>query len=106
MKVPAFLGSSFAYLGGFETVAKLDAGKYAGMSGDEKLAYALGCIVIAGLLYLVLALLFKMLSNPLTTTTKAPRAAEAHCSRIPSRVPRHESDPFCAPITADIEVSS
>ena len=42
MKVPAFLGSSFAYLGGFETVAKLDAGKYAGMSGDEKLAYALG----------------------------------------------------------------
>ena len=25
------------------------------------------------------------LSNPLTTTTKAPRAAEAHCSRIPSR---------------------
>ena len=26
MKVPAFLGSSFAYLGGFETVAKLDAG--------------------------------------------------------------------------------
>ena len=31
MKVPAFLGSSFAYLGGFETVAKLDAGKYAGM---------------------------------------------------------------------------
>ena len=45
MKVPAFLGSSFAYLGGFETVAKLDAGKYAGMSGDEKLAYALGGIV-------------------------------------------------------------
>ena len=61
MKVPAFLGSSFAYLGGFETVAKLDAGKYAGMSGDEKLAYALGGIVIAGLLYLVLALLFKVL---------------------------------------------
>ena len=61
MKVPAFLGSSFAYLGGFETVAKLDAGKYAGMSGDEKLAYALGGIVIAGLLYLVLALLFKLL---------------------------------------------
>ena len=61
MKVPAFLGSSFAYLGGFETVAKLDAGRYAGMSGEEKLAYALGGIVIAGLLYLVLALLFKVL---------------------------------------------
>jgi uracil permease len=60
LKVPAFLGSSFAYLGGFEAVAQLDAGKYASMSGDEKLAYALGGIVVAGALYLVLALLFKL----------------------------------------------
>ena len=60
LKVPAFLGSSFAYLGGFEAVAQLGAGKYAGMSGDEKLAYALGGIVVAGALYLVLALLFKV----------------------------------------------
>ena len=61
LKVPAFLGSSFAYLVGFETVANLNSGKYAGMSGEEKLAYALGGVVIAGLLYLVLALLFKLL---------------------------------------------
>ena len=60
LKVPAFLGSSFAYLGGFEAVARLNSGKYADMSGDEKLAYALGGVVIAGALYLVLALLFKM----------------------------------------------
>lgn len=60
LKVPAFLGSSFAYLGGFEAVAQLNAGKYANMSGDEKLAYALGGVVVAGLLYLVLALLFKV----------------------------------------------
>ncbi len=60
-KVPAFLGSSFAYLGGFEAVANLDAGKYGTMSGDEKLAYALGGVVVAGLLYLVLALLFKLI---------------------------------------------
>lgn len=60
LKVPAFLGSSFAYLGGFEAVANLDAGKYAVMSADDKLAYALGGIVVAGLLYLVLALLFKL----------------------------------------------
>ena len=59
-KVPAFLGSSFAFLGGFEAVAKLDSGMYAGMSGEEKLPYALGGIVIAGGLYLVLALLFKL----------------------------------------------
>ena len=58
-KVPAFLGSSFAYLGGFSTVATMPA--YEGLDPETKLAYALGGIVIAGLLYLVLALLFKML---------------------------------------------
>ena len=59
-KVPAFLGSSFAFLGGFEAMSKLNAGIYADMSQQDKLSYALGGIVIAGLLYLVLALLFKM----------------------------------------------
>ena len=29
LKVPAFLGSSFAFLGGFASVAALDTGKYA-----------------------------------------------------------------------------
>ena len=60
LKVPAFLGSSFAFLGGFEAVAKLDVSKFATMTGEEKLPYALGGIVIAGGLYLVLALLFKL----------------------------------------------
>ena len=58
-KVPAFLGSSFAYLGGFSTVATMPA--YEGLDPETKLAYALGGSVIAGLLYLVLALLFKVL---------------------------------------------
>ena len=58
-KVPAFLGSSFAYLGGFAAVAELNSGIYAGMSGQEKLPYALGGIVVAGLLYLALAGLIK-----------------------------------------------
>ena len=49
-KVPAFLGSSFAFLGGFEAVAQLDAGKFATMTGEEKLPYALGGVVVAGLL--------------------------------------------------------
>ena len=60
LKVPAFLGSSFAFLGGFETVSKLDQGIYANMPADEKLQYACGGIVVAGLLYLVLALLVKV----------------------------------------------
>ncbi len=59
-KVPAFLGSSFAFLGGFATVANLDTGKYAGMAPAEKLAYASGGIVVAGALYLVLALIIRL----------------------------------------------
>lgn len=59
-RVPAFLGSSFAFLGGFATVANLNTGKYANMTYGEKLPYACGGIVVAGLLYLVLALIFKL----------------------------------------------
>lgn len=60
MKVPAFLGSSFAFLGGFATVANLDTGIFADMTYGEKLPYACGGIVVAGLLYLVLALIIKI----------------------------------------------
>jgi diacylglycerol kinase len=55
MKVPAFLGSSFAFLGGFFTIANLRTGMYAQMGANEKAAYACGGIVVAGALYLVLA---------------------------------------------------
>ncbi len=61
MKVPAFLGSSFAFLGGFSTVAELDTGIFAGMSYGEKLPYACGGVVVAGALYLVLALIIKVI---------------------------------------------
>ena len=60
LKVPAFLGSSFAFLGGFYTVANLDSGMYAGIGANEKAAYACGGIVVAGVLYLVAALIFKL----------------------------------------------
>lgn len=59
-KVPAFLGSSFAFLGGFYTVANLNTGIYADMSANDKAAYACGGIVIAGLFYLIVALIFKI----------------------------------------------
>ncbi len=61
LKVPAFLGSSFAFLGGFQTVAQLDTGIFAGMSMGEKLPYACGGIVVAGALYLILALIIKLI---------------------------------------------
>ena len=60
LKVPAFLGSSFAFLGGFSTVANLDTGIFADMTMGEKLPYACGGIVVAGLLYLILALVIKL----------------------------------------------
>ncbi len=59
-KVPAFLGSSFAFLGGFATVASLDTGMYAAMSANEKASYACGGVVVAGLLYLALALVIRI----------------------------------------------
>ena len=59
-KVPAFLGSSFAFLGGFYTVANLNNGIYAEMGVNEKAAYACGGVVVAGLLYFVLAGIIKL----------------------------------------------
>jgi uracil permease len=60
MKVPAFLGSSFAFLGGFYTMAAMDSGIYVAMEPAEKLQYACGGIFIAGLLYVVLAAIVKL----------------------------------------------
>ncbi len=59
-RVPAFLGSSFAFLGGFATIQAMDTGIFADMSNADKLSYACGGIVVAGLLYLVLALVIRL----------------------------------------------
>ena len=59
-KVPAFLGSSFAFLGGFATIANLDTGVFADMSNADKLSYACGGIVVAGLLYLILGNIIRL----------------------------------------------
>ena len=60
-KVPAFLGSSFAFLGGFAIVAPklLDANGEATIPNVEMLPYACGGVVAAGLLYIVMAGLIK-----------------------------------------------
>ena len=61
-KVPAFLGSSFAFLGGFGIVAPklLDANGEATIANTEMLPYACGGVVAAGLLYIVMAGLIKV----------------------------------------------
>ena len=60
MKVPAFLGSSFAFLGGFAAMGAMDSGIYATMEASEKLQYACGGIMVAGLLYVVMAAIIKI----------------------------------------------
>ena len=55
-KVPAFLGSSFAFLGGYAAIAPmLEDG-----SANPLLPYACFGVAVAGLVYLVLAGLFKV----------------------------------------------
>ena len=58
MKVPAFLGSSFAFLGGYAAVAPLDGAN--GMTQKELLPYACLGVACAGLVYLVLAGIIKL----------------------------------------------
>lgn len=53
-RVPAFLGSSFAFLGGFSAVAPRLAD---GSANLEMLPYACGGVAIAGLVYVLLSLL-------------------------------------------------
>ena len=57
MKVPAFLGSSFAFLGGYAAVKEFGVGL--GMTEGVALTYACVGVFFAGLLYFVLAALFK-----------------------------------------------
>lgn len=58
-KVPAFLGSSFAFLGGYATIAPLLED---GSSNVEMLPYACFGVACAGLLYFVMAALIKLFS--------------------------------------------
>ena len=51
-KIPAFLGSSFAFIGGYNAIRALG-------TGDETLPYACFGVACAGLVYLVLAFFFK-----------------------------------------------
>ena len=61
-KVPAFLGSSFAFIGGYAAVAPMlpDAAGEATIPNLEMLPYACCGVALAGLLYVVLSALFKV----------------------------------------------
>ena len=56
MKVPAFLGSSFAFLGGYAAIVSM--GEAQGLSVTESLPYACIGVFSAGIIYFILAGLF------------------------------------------------
>ena len=58
-KVPAFLGSSFAFLGGYGAIAPLLAD---GSSNLEMIPYACFGVVCAGMVYIVFSILIKVFS--------------------------------------------
>ena len=58
MRVPAFLGSSFAFIGGYAAVVEIGAAR--GLDQAASLPYACIGVFFAGLMYLVLATLFKL----------------------------------------------
>ena len=58
MKVPAFLGSSFAFLGGYFAITAATSSY--GVTGTELLPYACFGVACAGMMYLIVAALFKV----------------------------------------------
>ena len=61
-KIPVFLGSSFAFLGGYFTVVATGISEY-GLTQRQALPYACVGVACAGLLYLVLALICKAVGS-------------------------------------------
>ena len=59
-KVPAFLGSSFAFLGGYATIAPLADASGNAMDNSGLLPYACFGVACAGLVYLLLSLLIRL----------------------------------------------
>lgn len=57
MKVPAFLGSSFAFIGGYLSIVEM--GKSYDLTASQSLPYACIGVACAGFLYFILAGLFK-----------------------------------------------
>lgn len=59
-KVPVFLGSSFAFLGGYFAIAPMADGAGNAMNNAKLLPYACFGVACAGLVYLLLSLLIKL----------------------------------------------
>ena len=105
-KVPVFLGSSFAFLVGIGLITNPEIGVFAGeaMEQTEKLAYATGGIMIAGFLYLILALLVKIVGvktfmKYLPTVVTAPTVILIGVMLAPFAISQSANNLFLAILT-------
>ena len=80
-KVPAFLGSSFAFLGGYAAVAPMAKD---GTANKEMLPYACLGVACAGLIYLILAALIKAVGINKIMKLFPPVVTDYHCYRFRS----------------------
>ena len=106
---PVFLGSSFAFMVGIRLITDPYAGPFAGtgMEQAEKLAYATGGIMVAGLLYLLLALLIKFVGvrafmKYLPTVVTAPTVILIGIMLAPFAINQSAGNIFLAVITIAI----
>jgi len=103
---PVFLGSSFAFMVGIRLITDDVTGPFAGMgyTQPERLAYATGGIMVAGLLYLVLAGVVKLVGvktfmKYLPTVVTAPTVILIGVMLAPFAINQSAGNLFLAIIT-------
>jgi len=106
---PVFLGSSFAFMVGIRLITDTEAGPFAGtgMAQAEMLAYATGGIMVAGGLYLVLALVIKLVGvkkfmKYLPTVVTAPTVILIGIMLAPFAINQSAGNIFLAVVTIAI----
>ncbi|MCL2202056.1 MAG: uracil-xanthine permease [Oscillospiraceae bacterium] len=109
---PVFLGSSFAFMVGIRLITDPYAGPFAGrgMAQPEMLAYATGGIMVAGVLYLVLALVIKLVGvkafmKYLPTIVTAPTVILIGVMLAPFAINQSAGNMFLAIITIAIIIA-
>ena len=110
-RVPAFLGSSFAFLVGIQLITDPYTGLFAGtgMAQQEKLAYATGGILVSGMVYVLFALLIRVIGvkkfmQYLPPTVTAPTVILIGIMLAPFAISQSSNNLLLALITLGIVV--
>ena len=93
-KVPAFLGSSFAYLGGFSIVAPMlaDANGNLTVANTKMLPYACAAVAFSGLVYLVAGLLLSTFGIRRVMKFFPSTLSEAESAALLARIQAHQAE--------------